>query len=56
MVSHHPAQFGVHRHCGSRDLIFSVVQKQDSTCCRLHLPLLFISKDHGWKASGILSL
>ena len=33
MVSHHPATFGGHRHCGS-GVTFLVVEKQDSTCSR----------------------
>ena len=41
MVSHHPAKFGDHRHCGSGDTMFVVVEGQDSTCPRLDPPLLF---------------
>ena len=47
MVSHHTAKFGGHRHCGSGDMMFVVVEEQDSTCPRLDPPLLFISKAHG---------
>ena len=35
MVSHHPAKFSGHRHCVSRDIMFIVVEGQDSTCPRL---------------------
>ena len=35
MVSHHPGKFGGHRHCGSGDKMFFVVEGQDSTCPRL---------------------
>ena len=34
MVSHHPATFGGHRHCGSGVIMYLVVEKQDSTCSR----------------------
>ena len=51
MVSHHPAKFGGHRHCGSGDTMFLVVEGQDSTCPRLNPPLLFISKAHGMSCS-----
>ena len=47
MVSHHPAKFGGHRHCGSEDMMFVVVEEQDSTCPRLDPSLMFISKEHG---------
>ena len=53
MVSHHPAKFDGHRHCGSGDLMFLVVEEQDSTCLRFNPPLLFISKGHGLKAHGM---
>ena len=39
--------FSMSRHCGSADIKFLVVEEQDSTCSRLNLPLLFISKAHG---------
>ena len=42
MVSHHPAKFAVHRHCGSGDIIFVVTEEQDSTGSRLN-PLLLLS-------------
>ena len=32
MVRHHPVKFGGHRHCGSGDIMFLVVEEQDSTC------------------------
>ena len=40
-----------HRHCGSGDTMFLVVEGQDSTCPRFNLPLLFISKAHGMPCS-----
>ena len=39
----HPAKFGNHRQCGGGYTMFSVVEKQDSTCSHLSLPLLFIA-------------
>ena len=30
MVSQHPAKFRDHKHCGSGDMMFLVVEKQDS--------------------------
>ena len=33
MVSHHPAKFVIHRHCGGGDM-FLVVEKEDSTFFR----------------------
>ena len=59
MVSHHPAKFGEHRHCGSGDIIFLVAEEQNPRCSRfnapllLNPPLLFISKRHGLKTHGI---
>ena len=35
MVRHHPAKFGGHRHCGSGDMKFLVVDGPDSTCSRM---------------------
>ena len=52
MVSHHPAKFGDHGHCGSEDM-FLVAEKEDYRCSRFNLPLLFISKGHGLKAHAI---
>ena len=41
MVSHLPAKFGGHRHCGSRDMMFLVVEEQ------IHkLPLKFAITVH----------
>ena len=38
MVSHHPAKFGGHRHCGSG---VSLVAKEENTrCSRFNSPLL----------------
>ena len=47
MVNYHPAKFDGHRLCGSGDMMFVVVEGQDSLCPRLDPPLLFISKAHG---------
>ena len=47
MVSHHHAKFGSHRCCGIGEMMFLVVEGQDSTCPRMDPPLLFISKAHG---------
>ena len=44
MVSHHSAKFGDHRHYVSKNIMFLVVEGQDSTCPRLDPLLLFISK------------
>ena len=41
MVSHHPAKFGDHRHCGSGDKMFLVAEGENSTCSRFNPPLLF---------------
>ena len=46
MVSHHPAMFGGHRYCGSRDKMFWVVEEQDSICSRLNSPLQFMVWKH----------
>ena len=54
MVSHHPGKFGGHRHFVSGDMMFVVVEGQDSTCPRLDPPLLFISKAYGMPCSHIL--
>ena len=43
MVSHHPANLGDPRHCGSGDMMFVVVEGQDSTCPPLDPSLLLIS-------------
>ena len=40
MKSHHRAKFGGQTHWGSRDVIFLVVEGQDSTCPCLTPPLL----------------
>ena len=53
MVSHHPAKFNDHRLCDSGDVMFLVVEEENSTCSRFNLPLLFISKGHGLKTHGI---
>ena len=41
MISHHPVKIGGHRHCGSGDITFLVVEEQDSTCS-----LKFFSRGH----------
>ena len=43
MVSKQPAKFGGHRQCGSGDIMFLVIDEQDSTYSCLNPPLLFIS-------------
>ena len=48
-----PATFGVHRHCGSGDMMLSVVEGKNSLCSCLNSPLLFISNGHGMKAHGM---
>ena len=53
MKSHHSAKFGGHRHCGSEDMMFLVVEGQDYTCPRFSLPLLFIYKVNGLKVHEI---
>ena len=53
MVSHHRAKLGGHCHCGSRDIMFLVIQEKDSRCSRVNPLLLFISKGHGWQAHNI---
>ena len=40
MVSQHPAKLGGHRHCGSGDMMFVVVEGKDSTCPPLDPPSL----------------
>ena len=44
MVSRHPARFSVHRHFGSADMIYLMVEGQDFTYSRVNPQLLFISK------------
>ena len=44
MVNHHPGKFGDHRHCGSGDIMFLVVEEQYSTRRAINPPLLFISR------------
>ena len=36
MVSHHPAKFGGHRHYGSGNIVFLVVEEQDPNPCFNH--------------------
>ena len=45
--SYHPARFGGHRHCASGDLVFLVVEGQDSTCHRFNPSLLTHTKFRG---------
>ena len=54
VVSYHPVNFGGHKHCGSVDLIFLVVEWQNSTYPHFHPQLLHIPKGHVLKAHGIL--
>ena len=53
MESHHPAKFGDHRHCGSGDIMFLVVEEQYFKFSRLNFPLLFIPKAHGMSHTQI---
>ena len=46
-LSHYPPKFVDHSQHVSGDIMFLVVEKQDSTSSCLNLPLLFISKAHG---------
>ena len=50
MLSHHPANFGGHRHCGNGDM-FLVAKKENSRCSSFNPPLPFISKGHGLKST-----
>ena len=40
-LSHDPAKFGGHRHCGSGDIMFLVAKEENSRCSRFNPPLLF---------------
>ena len=42
MISNHPVKVGDHRHCGSGDMTFLVVEVQNSPCSCLNPPLLFV--------------
>ena len=53
MVNHHPANFGGHRHCGSGDMMFLVVEGRNSKCPLYYPSWLFISKGHGLKVYNI---
>ena len=53
MVSYHPVNFGGNEQCASGDIMFLVIEEEDSTCPRLNLSLLFISKGRGFKAYGM---
>ena len=48
MVCHRPQTFGGHRQCGSGDIMFLVVKKEDSSCSRFNPLLLFISVKSTW--------
>ena len=52
MVSHHPVEFGGHRHFGNGDM-FLVRKEENSRYSRFNPPLLFISKAHGLKEHGL---
>ena len=41
MVSHHPANFGGHMHCGSVSIMFLVAEEEDSRYSCFNPPLLF---------------
>ena len=53
MITHHHAKCDGHSHCGGGDIMFLVVEEQDSTCSRLNPSLLFISKGRDLKAQGM---
>ena len=53
MVSHHPAKFGGHRHCGSGDIMLLVAEEENSKCSRFNPPYCLFVKDMGWKHSEI---
>ena len=53
MVSHHPTKFGDDRHCDSGDVMFLVLEGQNSTWPYLNPQLLFISKAHGMKSHDL---
>ena len=50
-VSHYPAKFGGHKHCGHGDL-FLVAEEDYFRCSCFNLPLLFIVKGHDSIAHG----
>ena len=52
MVSHHPVEFGGHRHFGNGDM-FLIGKEENSRYSRFNPPLLFISKAHGLKGHGL---
>ena len=52
MVSHHPVEFGGHRHFGNGDM-FLVRKEENSRYSRFNPPLLFISKAHGLKEHSL---
>ena len=54
MLSHHPDMFGSHGHSGSGDMMFLVVEGQDSTCHCFNPILLLISKAHGMLCQGLI--
>ena len=53
MISHHPALFGGHRCCDNGDIMFLIVEGQDSTCSGLDPPLMYISKAQSMKVHGM---
>ena len=55
MVIYHPAKFGGHRHCCSGDIMFLVVEGQDSICFYFNPPLLLISKAQDMTCSDKLN-
>ena len=46
MVSHYPARSGGHRHCGSGDMIFSLVEEQDIPHALAKIRLYCLSPKH----------
>ena len=51
IVIHNIAKFDGHRRLGGKSVIFSVVDKLESTCSLLTPPLLFLSKVYGRSGS-----
>ena len=52
MVSHHPAKFGSHSHCGSGDKMFRGAGEKDSRCFALIRHYSLSPKDMGWNYTG----
>ena len=53
LLSYHLAKFGGHRHYGKEDLMFLVVEEEDSRCSLFNTSLLVISKGHSMKVYNL---